>query len=141
MTTMRAAAIDRFGKPNVVKLHILPVPAIDAGEVLIKVHTTGVGRWDADMREGWSPDGKRPRFPLVLGTDGSGTVAAVGSRVRRFAPGDIVYAYTFMNPKGGFHAEYVVVAAENVAHFPDRLTQTEAGAVPPTRRTAAARTR
>jgi hypothetical protein len=44
------------------------------------------GSWDADMREGWWPDGERPGFPLVLGTDGSGTIAAVGSRVRRFTP-------------------------------------------------------
>jgi NADPH:quinone reductase-like Zn-dependent oxidoreductase len=81
------------------------------------------------MRDGWSPDGRRPRFPLVLGTDGSGTIAAVGSRVRRFEPGDIVYAYSFANPKGGFYAEYVAVAAENVAHPPDVLTLTEAGAI------------
>src|SRR2546421_917042 len=136
MTTMRAAAIDRFGKPNVLKLHVLPVPAIEAGEVLIKVHTAGVGSWDADMREGWSPDGKRPRFPLVFGTDGSGTIAAVGSRVRRFAPGDVVYAYSFANPKGGFYAEYVAVAADNVARAPERLTLKEAGAVPATGITA-----
>ena len=70
--TMRAAAIDRFGGPEVLTLHTLPVPEIDGNEVLIAVHTAGVGSWDADIREGWSPDGKKPRFPLVLGTDGSG---------------------------------------------------------------------
>jgi NADPH:quinone reductase-like Zn-dependent oxidoreductase len=133
---MRAAAIDRFGGPEVLTLHILPVPEIDAGEVLIAVHTAGVGRWDADMREGWSPDGKRPRFPLVLGTDGSGTVAAVGSRVRRFATGDRVYAYSFANPKGGFYAEYVAVSAENTGRPPDSLSLKEAGAIATTGLTA-----
>ena len=96
---MHAAAIDRFGGPEVLTLHVLPVPALDASEVLIAIDTAGVGSWDADMRAGWSPSG-RARFPLVLGTDGAGTVAAVGGRVRRFRPGDLVYSYSFDNPKG-----------------------------------------
>ena len=79
-STMRAAVLDRFGGPEVLTLRVVPVPALDPSEVLIAVHTAGVGSWDADMREGWWPDGERPRFPLVLGTDGSGTIAAVGSR-------------------------------------------------------------
>ena len=60
---MRAVAADRFGGPDVLRLHILRVPEIDASEVLIATHTAGVGRWDADMREGWWPDG-RPPLPL-----------------------------------------------------------------------------
>jgi len=126
---MRAAALDRVGGPEVLSLHVLPLPTLEPGEVLIAVHTAGVASWDAEMREGWSPDGKRPRFPLVLGSDGSGTIAAVGSRVRRFAPGDVVYAFGFANRKGGFYAEYVAVAAENVAFLPENLTLKEAGAV------------
>jgi hypothetical protein len=46
--TMFAAAIDRFGGPEVITAHALPVPEVDAGEVLIAVDTAGVGRWDAD---------------------------------------------------------------------------------------------
>ena len=133
---MRAAALDRAGGPDVLTLHTLPVPAIEPDEVLIAVHTAGVGGWDADMREGWTPDGKRPRFPLVLGTDGSGTVAAVGARVRRFKPGDTVYAYGFANSKGGFYAEYVAVAAAYVGRCPGTLTMREAGAVTATGLTA-----
>jgi NADPH:quinone reductase len=134
--TMRAAAIDRFGGPEVLTLHVLPVPDVGPSEVLIAVHTAGVGSWDADMREGWWPDRKRPSFPLVLGTDGSGTIAAVGSRVRRFAPGDTVYSYGFSNAKGGFYAEYVAVAAENVGRLPEILSLKEAGAVTATGLTA-----
>jgi len=65
-TTMRAAAIDGFGGPEVLKLHTLPVPAPAAGEVLIRIDTAGVGSWDAEIRGGWSPGGKI-EFPYVLG--------------------------------------------------------------------------
>jgi NADPH:quinone reductase len=132
---MRAAAIDRFGGPEVLSIHLLPVPVPDAREVLIAVGTAGVGGWDAEMREGWSPSG-RTRFPFVLGTDGSGTVAAIGSRIRRFKIGDRVYAYSFDNPKGGFYAEYVAVSAEKVAQIPKRLDLEHAGAIPTTGLTA-----
>jgi NADPH:quinone reductase-like Zn-dependent oxidoreductase len=126
--TMPAAAIDHFGGPELLTLHVLPVPAIDADEVLIALDTAGVGTWDADIRAGWYP-GRRPRFPLVLGTDGAGIVTAVGSRVRRLKVGDKVYSYSWLNPKGGFYAEYVAVAAEKVAHIPRRLDLEHAGAI------------
>ncbi len=124
--TMRAAVIERFGPPGVLKIQNLPVPEIDNDEVLIAVHTAGVGGWDAEMRGGWWPEG-RPTFPLVLGTDGSGTVAKAGSHVRRFKLGDRVYAYNFPNPKGGFYAEYVAIAAPNVGHVPALLDLQQAG--------------
>jgi NADPH:quinone reductase-like Zn-dependent oxidoreductase len=133
--TMRAAAIDRFGGPEVLTIHELPVPEPEANEVLIALHTAGVGSWDADIRAGWYPDGE-PRFPLVLGTDGSGTVALLGSNVDRFRPEDRVYSYSFANPKGGFYAEYVAVAANKVAPIPNTLDLKHAGAVPTTGLTA-----
>jgi NADPH:quinone reductase len=133
--TMRAVAIDQFGPPNALKLRGLPVPVPEANEVLIAVHTAGVGGWDADIRAGWWPFG-RPRFPMVLGTDGSGTVAAVGSRVRRFRRGQKVYSYAWNNPKGGFYAEYVAVRAENVAIVPGIVDLRHAGAIATTGLTA-----
>jgi NADPH:quinone reductase len=61
--TMRAAAIDRFGGPSVLKIHLLPVPVPASGEVLIALDTAGVGSWDADIRGGWWPEGRsRPSF-------------------------------------------------------------------------------
>ena len=133
--TMAAAAIDHFGGPDVLTLHALPVPELDPGEVLMALDTAGVGPWDADIREGWYPDGK-PVFPLVLGVDGAGIVAAVGSRVRRLKVGDKVYSYSWANPKGGFYAEYVAVAADKVSHVPQRLDLEHAGAIATTGLTA-----
>ena len=133
--TMFAAAIDRFGGPEVITAHALPVPEVDAGEVLIAVDTAGVGRWDTDVREGFFASHK-PHFPLVLGYDGAGIVAKVGSRVRRLNVGDEVYSYNWENPKGGFYAEYVAVPADKVAPIPKRLDLQHAGAIPITGLTA-----
>ncbi|TMI02794.1 MAG: NADP-dependent oxidoreductase, partial [Betaproteobacteria bacterium] len=127
--TMRAIAIDRFGGPDVLTMHTLPVPEVGANEVLIAVHTAEVGGWDAEMRDGSLSD-KKPRFPLVLGGGGSGTIAAVGSRVKRFKIGDPVYSFPWDNPKGGFYAEYVAAPAETAAPVPPPLDLAQAGAIP-----------
>lgn len=135
---MNAAAIDRFGGPEVLTTHNLRVPALDKNEVLIALHTAGVGPWDASIRGGWMPNGGKPKFPMVLGSDGSGVVAAVGSGVHRHKPGDTVYAYSFENAigKGGFYAGYVAVDADSVAPVPRGLELAEAGAIATTGLTA-----
>jgi NADPH:quinone reductase-like Zn-dependent oxidoreductase len=125
---MRAAVIERFGGPEVLHEREMPVPEIGPKEILIAVHTAGVGSWDADMRGGWWPEG-RPTFPVILGSDGSGTVANVGSAVRGFKQADAVYSYSFTNPKGGFYAEYVAVPASNVGHKPALLDMEQTGAI------------
>jgi NADPH2:quinone reductase len=132
---MRAAAIDHYGGPEALTLHHLPTPSIGAGEVLIQIHTAGVGVWDADFREGMIHSA-HANFPLIPGTDGSGRVVAVGSRVRRFRMGQQVYSYSFDNPKGGFHAEYVAVDAKRVAPLPEGLDLRKAGAIATTGLTA-----
>ena len=124
---MKAAALDRFGPPSVLTIHELPVPEPGRSEVLIALHAAGVGVWDADIRQGWWPQG-RPEFPLVLGSDGAGVVAGLGASVRRFHEGDRVWAYEFINPKGGFYAEYVAVPADHVSLVPERLNLLQAGA-------------
>jgi NADPH:quinone reductase-like Zn-dependent oxidoreductase len=132
---MRAAAVTRFGGPDVLSVITVPTPVPGPSEVLIAVHTAGVGSWDAEMREGWCP-GKKPPMPLIPGSDGSGYIAAVGSRVRRFHIGDPVYAYSFANPKGGFYAQYAAVDVHSVAPIPEILNMRKAGAVATTGLTA-----
>jgi NADPH:quinone reductase len=135
-TTMKAAAIDRFGPPSAITLHTMPVPEPDPHEVLIEIHAAGVGSWDESIRDGsWKPPG-RTKFPMVLGTDGAGVVVATGSRARRFRVGDRVYAYESMNKKGGFYAEYVAVDQRRAARVPRRLDLLQAGACAVTALTA-----
>src|SRR5262249_61987751 len=68
--------------------------------------------------------------PYVLGSDGAGTIAAVGEQVERFKEGDRVYALALVNAKGGFYAEYVALKAENVSPIPKELPIEQAGAMP-----------
>lgn len=44
--TMRAVVVDRFGGPDEMKVRDMPVPSLDAGDVLVRVDTAGVGVWD-----------------------------------------------------------------------------------------------
>lgn len=124
---MLAATIDRRG---VVSIREIPVPSVGRREVRIAVDTAGVGSWDSAMR----PEGSN-RF-LVPGSDGAGVVAAIGTRVRRFRPGDRVYSYSYQNRKGGFHAQQVVVDAKKAARVPRRLDLKSAGAIATTGLTA-----
>src|SRR5882672_8679990 len=88
--TMRAVALDKFGGPEALKIQNVPIPQIEALEVLIRVEAAGVGAWDPFEREGRFVEimGTKPTFPYVLGTDGAGTIAAVGKDVNRFKEGD-----------------------------------------------------
>lgn len=130
--TMRAAALDKFGGPEALKIQDLPLPQIEAEEVLIRVEAAGVGAWDPFEREGRFVEilGNKPTFPYVLGTDGAGTIAAVGEDVKRFKEGDRVYAAELGNPKGGFYAQYTAVKAENASLIPGDLTIEQAAVLP-----------
>ena len=130
--TMRAVALDNFGGPEALKIQNLPIPQIEDNEILIRVEAAGVGAWDPIEREGRFVEimGVKPKFPYVLGTDGAGTVAAVGEKVRDFKEGDRVYAAELANPKGGFYAQYTAVNADNASLIPQRLTVEQAAVLP-----------
>jgi NADPH:quinone reductase len=129
---MRAAALDQFGGVETIQMKTLPVPEPGPDEVLLRVESAGVGVWDPYEREGEFAKmfSAKPRFPYVLGSDGAGTVAAVGEKVRGLKEGDRAYALALVNPKGGFYAEYAAVKAENVSPIPKKLTVEQAGAMP-----------
>lgn len=126
--TMKAVALDSFGGPEKLKVQTIPVPELADDEVLIRVHTAGVGQWDPYEREGGFTEymESEPKFPYVLGSEGSGTIAAVGKNVDRFAEGDEVYASPFLNPKGGFYAQYAVANSDLVSRIPGDLSLEQA---------------
>ena len=73
---------------NDVRLETVPVPAIGAGELLVRVHTCGV--CGTDLKKIASGSHSAPR---IFGHETSGVVAAVGAGVRKFEPGDRVVVF------------------------------------------------
>lgn len=127
-TTMRAVAIDAPGGPEALKVRNLPVPTPAPNEVLIAVRAASVASWDLEIRESMAYI-DNPKYPYTLGSDGSGVVAAAGAAVKRFKPGDEVYAYCWDNPKGGFYAEYVAASSDCVSKLPRGVSLEAAGAL------------
>ena len=136
-TEMRAATIDGFGGPEKLVVRKIRVPDLAPHAVLIRVDTAGVGVRDAKARRGEWADGNE-RFPMVLGADGSGTIAALGDDVRGLSVGDAAYGYAFGDIDGGFYAEYVALSADHVAPMPSALDFREAGGLAVTGLTALA---
>jgi NADPH2:quinone reductase len=127
--TMQAVTIDKYGGKEVLKVKKISAPEPGPGEVLIKVQAAGVGVWDAMIREGRMKEMFPLKFPVVLGADGAGSIEAVGTGVRHFKVGDKVYGNGFLNPKGGFYAEYIALPEELVAPAPKSLPPLQAAAL------------
>lgn len=125
---MRAAAMDDFGSPRVVHTETLPVPKLGKKDILVRVSTAGVGTWDPSLVDGSFKD-VETKFPRVVGSDGAGTVVAIGASVERFRIGDRVYGWGFGNRKGGFFAEYAAIPERSLAIVPDSVAFDEAGAL------------
>ena len=124
---MKAARIHNFGGPEVIVIEDVAVPVPGPGEVLVQVAATGVGPWDALIREGKSKVAPPP--PLTLGSDLSGVVEAVGPDVTEFNNGDEVYGVTNALFCGA-NAEYAIAMATMIALKPLGMTDIEAASVP-----------
>ncbi|MGI2326720.1 NADP-dependent oxidoreductase [Planococcus sp. YIM B11945] len=128
---MKAAVLNQFGNEKQLVTDFIPMPKIDVNEVLIKLEYAGIGTWDVFEREGGYAEmmGVETKFPYVLGSEGSGTIVSIGEKVSGFTVGDSVIGTSFMNPKGGFYAEYVAVDSQLVMHIPSSMPGQEAGVV------------
>ncbi len=149
---MRAIVFERHGGPEVLQYRQdIPVPQPGPGEVLVAVRYAALNRLDNFVRIGWK--GLDLTFPHILGSDFSGTIAALGEGVTGWAVGQRVVA----NPTlwcgrcaqclagrhnrcdsfailgehvRGAYAEYVVVPARNLVAIPDGYPDDLAAAAP-----------
>jgi NADPH:quinone reductase-like Zn-dependent oxidoreductase len=135
---MKAVQLHEFGGPQVLRYEDAPRPIASAGDVLVRVHAASINPPDLYLRDGfralppeWQPE---PSFPLILGTDISGIVAAVGDGVSGFSVGDEVYAMVrfpqdLMKGSSGY-AEYACVPASQLALKPARIDHAQAAGAP-----------
>lgn len=123
---MRAAVVDRYGPPEVVRVIDVPAPTPGRGEVLVRVGAVAVSAGDARLRAGRFPRGfgaparvavglRGPRR-AILGTAVSGTVEQVGPEVEGLGVGDRVSGMN--GTRLGGHAELVVMRANRLLPTP-----------------------
>src|SRR3954453_8849112 len=129
---MRAAVYDRFGDESVLRIvddH--PEPPVGPDVVLVRAHAAGVNPVDIGIRNGYLAGAYPHHFPIVPGWDLAGVVEQVGPAVVDFAPGDEVFGYVRRDDvQWGTAAELVPVPQRCLAHKPESLGFTEAGALP-----------
>ena len=84
--TMKAAIVEEFGKPLVIRE--VPIPAPGPGQALVKIIATGVCHTDLHAADGDWP--VKPALPFTPGHEGAGIVAALGPGVTHLKEGDRV---------------------------------------------------
>lgn len=123
MSQMNVVEISKPGGPEVLVPATRDIPEPTHGDILIKVIAAGVNRPDALQRAGaYDPPKGASDLP---GLECSGTVAAVGAGVTRWAVGDEVCA---LLPGGGY-AEYVTTPADHALPVPKGLDMVQAAAL------------
>src|SRR2546430_1506610 len=121
--TMRAVVQDRFGSADVLHVEMVERPSICDDEVLVRVHNAGMDRGTWHLMTGMpyiyrlmGGGFARPKN-RVAGLDVAGTVAAVGSKIKRFEVGDEVYGTS----RGSF-ADYARAREVTLAAKPSTLS-------------------
>ena len=105
---MKAAVVEAFGKPLVLREWDTPTPGV--GQILVKTEACGVCHTDLHAARGDWP--VKPTPPFVPGHEGIGLVAAVGSGVTSVKEGDRVGVPWLYSACG--HCEHCLSAWETV---------------------------
>lgn len=126
---MKSFLIDHYGKGKALRLGESPKPELRDHDVMVEIHAAGVNLLDSKIRDGEFKLILPYRLPLVLGNDVAGVVVQVGAKVRRFKPGDEVYARPAQDRIGTF-AEFIAMDEADVAMKPSHLSMEEAASIP-----------
>lgn len=130
---MKAAAIQSYGPPEVLKIMELEDPLAGKDQVRIRVKSAGVQPFDCAVRSGgWAPAGMKLVFPQILGNEFAGIIDQVGEGVTEYSIGDEVLGWAML----ACYAEYVVVSIDQIVHKPKAMSWEEAGALTASGQTA-----
>lgn len=126
--TMQALMLDAVDAPF--RVADLPRPEPKAGEVLVRIVSSGINPLDTKIRAGKAAHARHP-LPAVLGLDMAGIIESVGPDVASFSVGDEVFGMTGgVGGVQGSLAQYAAVDARLVAHKPLNLSMRDAAALP-----------
>jgi NADPH2:quinone reductase len=120
---MRAIVVERFGKPEELRLGEAPVPVPGPGEVLVEIRAAPVNYVDSLVVGGAYQF--LPPLPFIPGKSPTGFVTELGDGVTSLAVGDRVLA----TAEVGGYAEAVTIEAEQCHRLPDALGFAEAAAM------------
>ena len=123
---MKAAYIEQFGGPEVIKYGDLPDPSPGPGQIVVDVFAASVNGADWKVRA--NHYGKAAPFPLILGRDFSGVVSAVGAGVTDLQVGDQVFGVLELGREGAY-AEKIAINAAIVAKKPAAMSHVDAAAL------------
>jgi NADPH:quinone reductase-like Zn-dependent oxidoreductase len=123
---MKAAYIEQFGGPEVIKYGDLPDPSPGPGQIVVDVFAASVNGADWKVRA--NHYGKAAPFPLILGRDFSGVVSAVGAGVTDLHVGDEVFGVLETGREGAY-AEKIAIPAAIVAKKPAAMSHVDAAAL------------
>ena len=128
---MKAAQITSYGTPDVLRVDDVDRPTPGAGEVLVSVAASSVNGHDVIVRSGALRVMTGRRFPLGVGLDFAGVVAATGADVDGLRVGDQVWGMVHPRERHlvAGAAEYVVVAADRVSIAPTGVSPVEAASL------------
>lgn len=110
---MKAIQVFETGGPEKMQLAEVPRPMPGPGQALVRIAAAGVNFIDIYFRTGLY----KSDLPVALGSEGAGTVEAVGAGVSEVAPGDRV-AYAMVR---GSYAQFALVPAWQLVKLPDNL--------------------
>ena len=116
--------------PSRLVVEDVPVPTLGPGDVLVRVHASGVSPGELDWNGTWlDPDGARRTPPIVPGHEVSGVVETVGAGAAGIEVGDAVFGVIDFR-RDGADADFVAVRADELVPKPATATHAEAAAVP-----------
>ena len=126
---MKAAYIEQFGGPEVLKVGDLPDPSAGPGQIVVDIHAASVNGADWKVCAG---EYAQPSFPVILGRDFSGVVSALGADagagVEDLKVGDEVFGVLEAG-RDGTYCEKIAVGAAIVARKPAGLSHVDATAL------------
>lgn len=126
---MRAVVLSGYGDENKIQFREMPVPVIKDFEILVEVYAAAINPVDIKILKKQMWPIIRFKFPLILGTDLSGKVIKIGSKVTKFKVGDEVFASISTYQLGAF-AEMVAIREMDASLKPENLNFEEAASIP-----------